>query len=87
MLFPLDQLCPARGGLDGRAAPLLIWVNAVLMNEARATYQNQSGLQLIRVVGAGSDFFSLFPQLHGRVAQRSGGKKKLAQTSILRLLQ
>lgn len=38
MLFLLDQLCAARGGLDGCATPLLIWVNAVLMNEARATY-------------------------------------------------
>lgn len=73
MLFLLDQLCAARGGLDGCAAPLLIWVNAVLTNEARATYRNQSGLQLIRAVGARSGSFPSFPSC---VAEGHKGQEK-----------
>lgn len=68
-----------RGGTGGSAppdqpcaAPLLIWVNVVLMDEARAAHQNQSGFQLIKAVGTKSGFPSLSSSLVAGGAQRSG---------------
>lgn len=69
MLSLLGQYCLSSSVLlgvvwiDALTAPLPSWVSAVLMNEARATYQNQSGLQLIRAVRARSALSPLSPSL------------------------